>query len=151
MISLLKDHYFHTDYVEENNFEPFFNSQPGYIPPFPELTEKILCVSLHSTYTTGRWNSQSVSESVSQSVDLTSHEKYLSILFNDINVIHDVVNKNDDNDRYHDDDDDDDDDDDYEKHIIYKLMLSIIKHFDVETTAVAGLHRIALHRQHYEQ
>uniref|UniRef100_A0A1A9ZB42 Uncharacterized protein n=1 Tax=Glossina pallidipes TaxID=7398 RepID=A0A1A9ZB42_GLOPL len=77
-----------------------------------------------------------------QSVDLKSHEKYLSILFNDINVIHDVVNKNDD-DHHHYHDDDDDDDDDYEKHIIYKLMLSIIKHFHVETTAVAGLHRIA--------
>uniref|UniRef100_A0A1B0BEC0 Uncharacterized protein n=1 Tax=Glossina palpalis gambiensis TaxID=67801 RepID=A0A1B0BEC0_9MUSC len=78
---------------------------------------------------------------VSQSVDLKSHEKYLSILFNDINVIHDVVNKNNDDDHYP--DDDDDDDDDYEKHINYKLMLSIIKHFHVETTAVAGLHRIA--------
>nr|CAH7764592.1 unnamed protein product [Callosobruchus chinensis] len=36
------DHYFHTSYAEENvtvNFEPFFSSQPGYIPPFTELTD----------------------------------------------------------------------------------------------------------------
>lgn len=41
-IFYIKDHYFHTGYVEENvkvNFEPFFSSQPGYIPLFPELTD----------------------------------------------------------------------------------------------------------------
>ncbi|ONI57754.1 hypothetical protein N499_0579 [Wolbachia pipientis wVitA] len=30
-IFYIRDHYFHTDYVEENNFEPFFSSQPATI------------------------------------------------------------------------------------------------------------------------